>query len=149
MAEDFVNLHTNKGIRTHPLHLPSQGGEAVEVVGLIGEVDRDNVRLVLVRTREPAETQSRHQVAALISGHFTHQHVWHPPLRVGTYRCKWTSSNVTSVSERFGIRTCSILQPPEHLHRRNGTHRLHGYGYSRLCAIHPSSLMCDAGHILS
>src|SRR5215469_5988112 len=74
MAQDLVSLHTNLWIRTHPLHLLSQGSKTVEVVRLVGEIDRNNVRTVLVGTCEPAEPQPRKQIPALFAAHFAYQH---------------------------------------------------------------------------
>ncbi len=83
MAQDLVNLQANHWIRTHPLHFLSPSCKAVDVVGLVGEVNWNDVGPVLVSACEPAESQARKQVPTLSAAHLTDQHR-HCPLKLSS-----------------------------------------------------------------
>ena len=43
VASNFVGLHTDQRIPPHPFNLPPQGGKAVQTVGVICEIDGNDV----------------------------------------------------------------------------------------------------------
>ena len=63
MAADLVGLHTDQRILPHPFNLPPQRGKAVQAVGVVGEIDGNDVRPIVAGTsksaRSPAASASR------------------------------------------------------------------------------------------
>src|SRR5215472_11696214 len=109
MAQYFVNFHANQRVRTHPLYLPCERCKTIEVVpSVIGKIDRNHIRLILMRGSESTELKSRKQIATLFWAHCAHHHFC--GLLPDTRRCKTLSlpRGQVVVSERCAIVSVTI-----------------------------------------
>src|SRR5271166_4667100 len=70
----FVSLDTYSWIRTHPLHFLANGRESVQVRVVVGKMNRNHIRLVLVRATQAAQGGTLQKCAALFASHFVHFH---------------------------------------------------------------------------
>ena len=63
-TRNFIELETNKRILSHPLDFLTESGEAIEVVVEV-DMNRNDVRLVVQRARQPTEVCLGEYCAAL------------------------------------------------------------------------------------
>src|SRR5579864_5516558 len=70
----FVSRETYFGIRTHPLYFLAKGRETVQVSVFVGKMNRNYIRMVLVRAAQAAQGGTLQKCAALFPGHFIDFH---------------------------------------------------------------------------
>src|SRR5271167_2273132 len=70
----FVSLDTYFGVRTHPLYFLAKSRETVQVSIFVGKMNRNHIRLVLVRATQAAQGGTLQKCAALFAGHFVDFH---------------------------------------------------------------------------
>ncbi len=69
LTKDLVSFYADECIAPHPFDLLSGSGESEQTVGFVRKVDRNNIRLVIVRTSQPAEAEPNEQITALFLIH--------------------------------------------------------------------------------
>ncbi len=74
VVHDLVRFDAHQWIGAHPFDLLSDRGETVQTVGFVGEVDRDDVWLIVSRASEPAQPEASEQVPTHLRAHFLYQH---------------------------------------------------------------------------
>jgi hypothetical protein len=74
VGKDFVGFDADERIGAHPIDFLAEGGEAVETVAFVSEIDGNDVGLVGAGTAEAAHTDAAEEDARLLSGHILDQH---------------------------------------------------------------------------
>jgi hypothetical protein len=70
----YVGLDAHQWVCAHPINLLAHCREAVDMVGPVGKIKRDNVRLVLMRACQPPKASANQHLEALWFGHFLNKH---------------------------------------------------------------------------
>src|ERR1700733_6512305 len=67
LVRNLIDLDTHSWIRAHPFDLLTGGSEPIEMVRLICEVDRHDIRLIMVRTSESSNRDAHQNLTSVIS----------------------------------------------------------------------------------
>jgi len=70
MASNFVRFHADQRILSHPFNLPPQCGKAVQTVGIVGEIDGNDIRPVVTGASESAVAEPPQHLAAFLGANF-------------------------------------------------------------------------------
>ncbi len=66
---NFVGLHADQRILPHPSNLPPQRGKAVQPVGVVGEIDGNDVGPVVTGASESAVAEPYQHLATFPAAH--------------------------------------------------------------------------------
>lgn len=86
VAGKVIELDAHKRVRTHPLNLLSKRADCVEIVFVVGEINRHDVWLVVAGTSQPADRRALQRAPALSFGHGVNKHAM-PPLPICVAYC--------------------------------------------------------------
>src|SRR5208282_858418 len=75
----LVRFDADLWVSAHPLDFFPDGGEAIQVFIVVGEIDRHDVWLALVGARQSPEMRTGQQVQTLLPGQFLDQHDYDSP----------------------------------------------------------------------
>src|ERR1044072_3104706 len=63
---DFINFETDQWVGTHPLYFLPECCKTVEIVSVVkGKVERQHIRVILIRASQPAKPRSRQGLVTL------------------------------------------------------------------------------------
>jgi hypothetical protein len=71
---NFIQFDTDPWVGSHPLDFLARRRKAIEIRILVNEIDGNNVGLILVRTRQPAQSVVGERTEAFSFRHLVYQH---------------------------------------------------------------------------